>query len=352
MTLTAPIRRTDQPAPARRGIWPAALVSLGLHAAALAMALPWLHGPAQRPGIASVSVTLVPGAVLEAAETAGGDPHVGREAMAELETAAAPPEPASAPPAPRGPAGRSEDAPASDLPPAPTLVRQAPPAPEPEGADFALAQVALNADLLEPPPAPSSAAPGSTPAPPERPERVATQPAPPQSRTGPSVPTPAEVQPQQDEAEATPATTPQKAAPAREAVPSGDAAPAATADALLSRLPAAPAPSTGTSSRASAAAPAGGALRERYAAQLLRHVERYKRYPDQARRLRLRGAVRLTVTLDRAGRLISSAIAEPSPHEPLNAEAAAVARRAAPYPSMPDGLGQNFTFTVTLRFEP
>ena len=121
-----------------------------------------------------------------------------------------------------------------------------------------------------------------------------------------------------------------------------------------SRKPAAdaarnPAPATSAGSRARAAAAPGAEAK--YGRKLLSHVERHKRYPAAARSAGITGSTRLAITIDRAGGLSGARVSAGSGHRILDQEALAVARRAAPYPRPPEGVGgRTFSFAVTLRF--
>ncbi|MCT7374936.1 energy transducer TonB family protein [Chelativorans salis] len=89
-----------------------------------------------------------------------------------------------------------------------------------------------------------------------------------------------------------------------------------------------------------------------YARRLLSHVERHKRYPSGAARQGAAGAAALSITIDRRGRFSGAQLARSSGHAILDQEALAVARRAAPYPRPPEGVGdRTITFSVTLRFK-
>ncbi|WP_173932051.1 energy transducer TonB [Chelativorans sp. Marseille-P2723] len=88
-----------------------------------------------------------------------------------------------------------------------------------------------------------------------------------------------------------------------------------------------------------------------YKQRLFRHVARYKRYPREAARQGITGDTSLALTIDRQGRLAGARVARSSGHGILDEEAMAIARRASPYPRLPEGIGgPNYTFTVTLRF--
>lgn len=95
---------------------------------------------------------------------------------------------------------------------------------------------------------------------------------------------------------------------------------------------------------------ASAAVKSAYGAKLLGHVQRFKRYPAAAQKAGQSGVARLSITIDRNGRLIGARLAAKTGHALLDEEAASVARRAAPFPRMPDGLGATLTFSVALRF--
>lgn len=77
-------------------------------------------------------------------------------------------------------------------------------------------------------------------------------------------------------------------------------------------------------------------------------LNRHKRYPEQARRLRQQGTARVTFTLDGGGRLLSHRIIEGTGHPSLDAEVAALLRRASPMPKPPGG---PLTVTVPIGFQ-
>lgn len=108
--------------------------------------------------------------------------------------------------------------------------------------------------------------------------------------------------------------------------------------------------STAGSASAKGGASAGAAAK--YGQRLLSHVERHKRYPQAAARQKITGATKLAITIDRSGQLAGAKVAVGSGHTILDEEAVAVARRAAPYPRPPDGVGGGtISFSVTLRFK-
>jgi protein TonB len=106
------------------------------------------------------------------------------------------------------------------------------------------------------------------------------------------------------------------AAPVTTAPPPGEAKPADTA--------AAPAPGMSIiAARAQAS----------WQRSLVAHINRYKRYPAEARAHKLTGIVTVEFTLDRRGQILSSRIAHSSGSAVLDEEAVALLMRAAPLPT-------------------
>jgi protein TonB len=100
-------------------------------------------------------------------------------------------------------------------------------------------------------------------------------------------------------------------------------------------ITAAPPPSDATPSEVPTAPTAGiSAVAARAQASwhntLVAHLNRYKRYPAQARAHNIEGVVRLEFTLDRSGQIVSSHVVQSSGSPLLDEEAKAMIRRAAP----------------------
>jgi protein TonB len=93
---------------------------------------------------------------------------------------------------------------------------------------------------------------------------------------------------------------------------------------------------------ATAAAPAAGVsvLAARTQASwhksLVAHINRYKRYPIEARAHKMEGEVSIEFTLDRRGNIISSRIVKSSGSSVFDEEALAILQRAAPLPAPPE----------------
>src|SRR5262252_8926775 len=62
---------------------------------------------------------------------------------------------------------------------------------------------------------------------------------------------------------------------------------------------------------------------------LVAHINRYKRYPAEARAHKVEGIVSVEFTLDRSGQILSSRVAQSSGSPILDEEAVALIRRAA-----------------------
>lgn len=91
---------------------------------------------------------------------------------------------------------------------------------------------------------------------------------------------------------------------------------------------------------------------EAYGSQLSRAVTAHKRYPAQARRLRLEGTVLVEVDVARDGSLSGPpVISRSSGHAVLDEEALRMVRAAAPFAALPAGLaGATAHFVLPIRF--
>ncbi|WP_407351542.1 energy transducer TonB [Luteimonas sp. R10] len=76
---------------------------------------------------------------------------------------------------------------------------------------------------------------------------------------------------------------------------------------------------------------AGQALAS-WQAQVLGHLERFKRYPRVAQRRRYEGVVQVRYAVDRQGNVLAVDLARGSGHESLDSEAIAAVERASPLP--------------------
>ncbi|HEY7548606.1 MAG TPA: energy transducer TonB [Hyphomicrobiaceae bacterium] len=68
---------------------------------------------------------------------------------------------------------------------------------------------------------------------------------------------------------------------------------------------------------------------------LIRHLNRFKRYPESARSRGIQGIVEVEFTINRAGRVVTSRVTQSSGSSSLDAEALATLRRANPLPAPP-----------------
>lgn len=97
----------------------------------------------------------------------------------------------------------------------------------------------------------------------------------------------------------------------------------------------------------------GGAPRieTSWAADLVRHLQRYKRYPADAQSHSEQGVVLLGFSLDRAGRVLAHHIVRSSGYSDLDNEAMAMIIRAEPLPPFPASMPQaQLELTVPIRF--
>ena len=123
------------------------------------------------------------------------------------------------------------------------------------------------------------------------------------------------------------------AKPVEQAAPTATTAPAAA--------PAAQQPST---SSATAAAKAT------WQSQLLSHLARHKRYPDEARRRGIEGTSQVRFNLDRSGKVLSVELAKSSGNNALDQATLAMIRRASPVPTPPAELLNNGQLEIVAPF--
>lgn len=122
----------------------------------------------------------------------------------------------------------------------------------------------------------------------------------------------------------TPPVQPQPASVAKAAEPAPVAAPSAPA-----------APSFSPANNA-----ASKAAKQSWQSQLLRHLARYKRYPEHARRRGIEGTSQVRFSLDGQGRVLSVALAKSSGNAAIDSATLAMIRRASPVPKPPAELLQ------------
>ena len=101
----------------------------------------------------------------------------------------------------------------------------------------------------------------------------------------------------------------------------------------------------------SAGSSSGNALAADYASRLFRAIDRVRFYPVGSRERREEGRVVLRVTIGANGHLLDAYIVSSSGHPELDAATIEMARRAAPYPPLPRGLGaERASFNVPIIF--
>lgn len=85
---------------------------------------------------------------------------------------------------------------------------------------------------------------------------------------------------------------------------------------------------------------------------LLRHIARYRRYPNAARLERLRGTVDTLFSMSRDGTLLGVWVRTSSGQAVLDQEALETIRHAQPLPPIPPGLPERLTIQIRLAFDP
>jgi periplasmic protein TonB len=84
---------------------------------------------------------------------------------------------------------------------------------------------------------------------------------------------------------------------------------------------------------------------------LLKHLQEFKNYPDEARRRNEQGVVLLAFSIDRAGHVTSRRIVKGSGYAELDAEVLALVERAQPMPAFPPSMTEaELNLTVPIRF--
>ena len=100
-------------------------------------------------------------------------------------------------------------------------------------------------------------------------------------------------------------------------------------------------------------ADSGGVVNDevRYLQALLGHLNRYKRYPDSARRMRREGVVEVTFTVNRQGQVADARVVKSAGFRPLDDEVRDMLSRAVPLPGVPADYGRpELTVTLPVAF--
>lgn len=88
-----------------------------------------------------------------------------------------------------------------------------------------------------------------------------------------------------------------------------------------------------------------------WASRLSSHLERHKRYPEEARRSRRQGVAQIRFTLDADGRVLTVVLHRSTGSEVLDQEAVALLHRASPLPLPPEGVPPRMELVVPLAFQ-
>jgi periplasmic protein TonB len=90
----------------------------------------------------------------------------------------------------------------------------------------------------------------------------------------------------------------------------------------------------------------------RYRQVLMRHIERFQRYPGAARREQLEGTVKVAFVIDRDGKIVDAWVRSSSGQSVLDKEAVEALRRAEPLPSIPGELPGRLSVLLPVSFAP
>ena len=139
---------------------------------------------------------------------------------------------------------------------------------------------------------------------------------------------------------------PQEERPTQQSETQASAAPLTTApppvDAPPAPVAAAPAPGLAASL---------ARVKATWEKSLVSHLNRYKRYPNDARAHSVKGDVSVRFTLDRTGRVTGAQVVRSSGSASLDEEALAVLQRASPLPAPPDQVaGASFDMVLPIQF--
>lgn len=162
-----------------------------------------------------------------------------------------------------------------------------------------------------------------------------------------------ESKPQTEPLPVQPPTPPLPAAPVALAAPQEQTSqPSPASDAAQASAP--PQVDAARSARYAARQASAGSSSSAFAdwqAQLLGHLERFKRYPRAAQRRRYEGVVQVHYSVDRQGNVLAVQLDRGSGHAPLDGEAVAAVQRASPLPPPPaDVLGDPVSVTTPVQF--
>jgi colicin import membrane protein len=98
--------------------------------------------------------------------------------------------------------------------------------------------------------------------------------------------------------------------------------------------------------RASAASAPSSAVAGNYRGQVIAHLVRFKRYPEDAEARGAEGRPTVSFSLDAGGRVGGVSLSRSSGHRDIDAETLAMVRRASPFPVPPAGAPRSFSVTI------
>jgi protein TonB len=314
--------RLEQPPPTpeaarARGFW-GAVVSAGLHGAALTALLIWATPVAEPPSPEPVTVEII----------ADVPTPTVREAQPPSEPA--PPPPVAEAPTPVAKPPIAEPAPPQPLAETPPPIAETPPPPVAE----------------TPPPVPE-------PAPPPVVETAAPEPAPSPPPVAPTPPPVAEPAPRPSAETSPPPRPTPKASPAPRRVEAPPTPAKARPEPRRTRRESPTAesePTMSASAPAKAFAPAiSSEDAQAYRGVVFGRIAAQKRYPEAARERAPHGVAIVSFSIGASGQLAGASLVQSAGDPILDAEALATVRRASPFPPPPAGAPRNFSAPLSYR---
>lgn len=184
------------------------------------------------------------------------------------------------------------------------------------------------------------------------------QPSPAESRRETSDPpkTPAEPAPDASRTPVLPSQTAALVVPTAMASPSPASGAMAASHATLASVSSPPSPpSAASTARAEAHAaahhvPPSGQARSSWEGEVLRHLEKFRRYPSAARVRGQQGVTYVAFTMNRSGQVIRASILQSSEVQILDRAALDTLRRAQPLPAIPADMPDVVDITIPVEF--
>lgn len=144
---------------------------------------------------------------------------------------------------------------------------------------------------------------------------------------------------------------PRKGMPERDSAGEKGANPSMAKPALPEGMPAKDSHDGASEFRLAASRLAARGARIDFQAILLKHIERYRHFPEDARQARQQGTVLVGFVIIRSGAVLDVWIDRTSGFTSLDREAVATVKRAQPLPQIPDALPDSLEVVLPVSFD-